>query len=372
MRPARLIGLALLAGLSQSGPSRAAELSPGTLRVGIVDGVPPCTFRHNSEWQGLSVDLWSRIAQQTGQTFTYVAQPNTSVLLEATRRNLVDVGIGCLSITPDRLGRYRFSLPFQEDGLAVLARRRPLEVGQALLLSLLAPDLLRLLGGLFLAMTLLAAALWWFEERLNHPGTTAQDRRRSFASTLQILITGPGTNTLGVTVRSNLLIVVAYLFRLVFASMLVSYITVNVVQQSQGRRALAGAGLDSLRGQRVAVRQGSVSAGLLERLNHQARLLGQPPVILVPVSDLDQALVKLERDDVFAILGDSQQLRYLRRQSDHPAGLELAIQDLRVQSRALALAPELPVDRVEAINRAIARLKEEGVVQELQRDWLGP
>jgi ABC-type amino acid transport substrate-binding protein len=32
------------------------------LRVGVVDGSPPCTYRQSGEWQGLAVDLWTRIA----------------------------------------------------------------------------------------------------------------------------------------------------------------------------------------------------------------------------------------------------------------------------------------------------------------------
>ena len=52
--------------------------------------------------------------------YLYSGYPNPLRLLEATQANQVDIGVGCLTIAPERVGRYRFSLPFQEEGLALL------------------------------------------------------------------------------------------------------------------------------------------------------------------------------------------------------------------------------------------------------------
>jgi polar amino acid transport system substrate-binding protein len=50
-------------------------------------------------------------------------------LLETTRRDEINVSIGCLTVSPERVSTYRFSLPFQESGLGVMTRRTPLDLG---------------------------------------------------------------------------------------------------------------------------------------------------------------------------------------------------------------------------------------------------
>ena len=160
LRRALVLGCGLFVAITIA-PGRAE--SPPVLRVGVVDGSPPCSYRQEGEWQGLALELWTRIATRERLPFVLVEQTSAQNLLEAARRQEVDVAVGCLNVSPERLGRYRFSLPFQEDGLAVMVLNTPLDLGRAFLSSLLGSSLLLLLGGYLLAIGLLTALTWRVE-----------------------------------------------------------------------------------------------------------------------------------------------------------------------------------------------------------------
>ncbi len=338
------------------------------LRVGLTDGSQPCSYREAGAWRGLAVDLWERIAREEQLPYVIAPQADLKALLEAVRRGEVDAAVGCLNVSPERLRQLRFTLPFQEGGQAVLVARNRLEVGKAMLLALLSPDLLRLLGGYLAATALVAVALWRIEGHAEHPDTQKQGRRRSFARVFQILATGPGTNTIALTTRGHSLVVLSYLIRITVASLLVSAITLNVVRQPQETAALTIRTPADLAGRRVAARAGSVSEELLQELNSDP---ARPPVrivVLARVQDADRLLRDGRAD---AVLADELQLQYLMRRLD-PGRYELVLRGIRTESQAFALAPGLSQAIAQRIDLRISVLKRSGAVAELRAQELRP
>lgn len=152
-------GLALCLALGLGAPGAAAAAP--VLRVGLVDGSPPCSYREAGVWRGLGVDLWNRVATLEEIPYVVSQWPSVRQMLEASREGKVDVAVGCINVSPDRLKRYRFSLPFQEDGLAVMVVKSRLDLGRSFLAALLTPTLLQLLGGYLLAIAVLSAEFGW-------------------------------------------------------------------------------------------------------------------------------------------------------------------------------------------------------------------
>jgi len=357
-------GLVLATSLMALGlPAQAIPV----LRVGLTDGSQPCNFREGGSWRGIAVDLWARIATEEGLPYVLKTQPDTGSLLAAVERGDLDVAVGCLNVSPERLQRFRFTLPFQEEGQAVLVQRSRLEVGRATLLALLSPDLLRLLGGFLAATAVVTVALWRIEGHGRHPSTEKDGRKRSFARVFQILATGPGTNTIAVTTRGHALVVASYLIRIISASLLVSFVTLNVVREPQFGSPDAIRSLSDLAGKRVAARPGSVSEELLRSLNRGS---GQAPVQVLPLRAIEQAGPLLLSNRADAVLADDLQLQYLAR---HLSGarFEPVLRGIRPESQAFALAPALPDAIAERIDQRISALKREGVVAELRRRELG-
>lgn len=347
-----------------------AQSQARVLRVGVVDGGQPCNFRQDGVWKGLAVDLWSRVATEEKIPFVLQELPNLEALLQATRRNRVDVAVGCINVSPERLATTSFSLPFQEDGLAVLAPSSRLDLGKAFLRSLLGPSLLLLLGGFLLMMALLSLLTWKVEGH----GTSAETQQlgslRSFARIFQILATGPGSNTIVQTTRGHFIVLMAYLVRIVSASLLVGFLTIHVVEETRERTSSTLRSLEDLRGRRVAVRPGSISASLLEEMNQRR---GTAAVQMVRMPRVNQAITLLENGSAEAVLADDLQLSYVLAQATPSRFLPtLALRGLRPESQGFALSPQLEANTAMAIDLAISRLKRSGEVTRLREEALRP
>ena len=365
------VGPALLAlGLATLAPPPAVR-SAEILRVGVLDGSPPCSeLRGPGRWQGRAVDLWHFVAARERLAYTLEPFPNAKALLEASRRGAVDLGVGCLTITPERVGTYRFSLPFQESGVALLMGTNRLATLRAVLEGLLDARLLGLLAGYLLAIGALSAVVWRTEGGYP-PGSAMEagsatgpagpwpkrDWWRRYSLVFQVLATGPGTNTIVATTRGQGLVVLSYLLRIVFGSLIVSTITLDVLRQAPMSDALPDS-LDDLAGRRVAARPGSVSEKLLRSPPLQGR------VTVVPLPKLSDAPALLLNQRVDAVLADEQQLRYVREQVPlrQRSRLQLVLDGQRPESQAFVYSPQLPKATSEGIDRAISEAKRNGQV----------
>lgn len=364
MLRALALGLILATGPLQTMPVQAAQgQAAPVLRVGVADGSQPCSYREQGSWSGMAVELWQRIADQERLPYVLVPGESAAALLAATRRGELDVAIGCLTVSPERLRADRFSLPFQESGLAVMTRRNRLDLGVSLLQSLLAPDLIRLLLAYVGVIGLLTVAVWRVERAGSRPAAWEVGRRRGVALIFQVLATGPGTNTVVATSRGHALVFLAYLVRIVSASLLVSYVTINVVRGNQDTASRSLRNLRDLAGQRVAVRPGSISDDLLQALNRSGL---QPPIQPLELKRISDAEALLASGAVEAVMADAIQLDYLQQQLADQRYV-LALRDLNPQSQAFAFSPTLNEPTASRINVALGRLKRDGVVSELRR-----
>jgi polar amino acid transport system substrate-binding protein len=363
------IGLALVMAPSQAAtqlsiaPEPVSPSMQPVLRVGVADGSQPCSYRERGRWSGMAVELWQSIAEQEGIPYVLVPGETSASLLAATRRGELDVAIGCITVSPERIHNNLFTLPFQESGLGVMTKRDQLELGGSLLRALLAPDLMRLLLAYVVLIGALSVGVWWFERNGSKPSTWTVGRKRAFALIFQVLATGPGTNTVVVSARGHTLVFLAYLVRIITASLLVSYVTLNVVRNNQelGSRSLRN--LKDLAGQRVAVRRGTVSDELLQLLNSSGL---QPPIQLRELDQVNSAYNLLAKGAVDAVMADDIQLDYLLQQMPHQQYV-LALRNLNPQSQAFALSPRLSEKQVRGINVAMGRLKRDGVVSRLRQ-----
>ncbi len=358
------ISLALVAAPRQvAAADPVAPSMQQVLRVGVADGAQPCSYRERGSWSGLAVELWQRIADQEAIPYVLVPGATSTSLLEATQRGELDVAIGCITVSPERIRTNRFSLPFQESGLGVMTKRNRLELGASLLRALLAPDLIRLLLAYVVLIALLSVGVWWVERDGSQPATWNVGPKRAFALIFQVLATGPGTNTVVVSAKGHTLVFLAYLLRIITASLLVSYVTLNVVRSNQelGSRSLDN--LKDLAGERVAVRPGTVSDELLQTLNASGLL---PPIQLRELNQINSADSLLAKGDVDAVMADDIQLDYLLQQLPHKR-YGLVLRHLHPQSQAFALSPRLSEEQISQINMALGRLKRDGVVSRLRQ-----
>jgi len=89
-------------------------------RVGVV-GAPPFVVREDTKLSGISVEIWTRIAQSKGIEYQLIPQSNVQATLDAIARGDLDMAIGPISITANRLeGNVEFTLPYFLSEISVL------------------------------------------------------------------------------------------------------------------------------------------------------------------------------------------------------------------------------------------------------------
>ncbi len=351
----------LVAGLGAVGllllPSPLFAAS-NVLRVGVLDGSPPCSDQQGpNRWEGRAVTLWTIVASEQRLPFVMQGYPSVAALLEASRRGAIDVGVGCITVTEARLGRYEFSLPFQESGLAVMVRSSRLEAGRALLLALLDPQLLRVLLGYLLAIALISGLVWWDEHRGSWVGKGWRQGLRSYALVFQVMATGPGTNMIVTRIRGHGLVLLSWIVRIVGASLIVSTITLEVLRQPPPAGSLPRS-LDDLVGLRVAARPGSVSEAKLR----EPPLAGR--VRLVPLPTVADAVPLLLNNKTDAVLADEQQLVFARSlaPATERSRLQLGLRGQFTESQAFVFGRDLPPATALRIDQAISRAKQQGLL----------
>ncbi|MFZ0406617.1 MAG: transporter substrate-binding domain-containing protein [Cyanobium sp.] len=332
-------------------------VAAGVLRVGVLDGSPPCSQQQaRGQWQGRALDLWEVIARREQLPYVLRGYPNPLSLLNATESDQVDIGVGCLTVSPERLGRYRFSLPFQEEGLALLMPTDRLAGGRRLLQAVLHPQLLRVMAVYLLVIALISWLIWRDEHR-GDGGAGKRQQLRRYALVFQVLASGPGTNVIVTRTRGHALVLLSWLVRIIGASLIVSTITLEALRQPP-TSGFQPRSLQDLVGRRIGVRPGSVSALLLQ----QPPLGGRVHVVFLPNLGRAPALLLEGRAD--AVLADEQQLRYFHEQATptQRARLRLALQGINRESQAFALSPRLDTKLVERMDRAISQAKRDGLV----------
>jgi len=357
------VGLVLLAFSAVASPQEQI------LRVGVVDGSPPCSYLEHAAWRGIAIDLWRLIAAREGIPYKISEWPSINAMLDATRDGTLDVAVECVNVSPDRLGRYQFSLPFQEDGQAVMTGISPFDYGSAFLGSFFSLTLLRLLGAFVFVTVTISALIWRIESYATASTTKEIGFARSFASIFLGTFAGSGIEKNVRTTRGNALAILAYLVRCVFVSLLVGYITVTLAHESEGKLTGGVVRLEDLIGLRVGIRAGTVSEALLTELNATSSRKAE----IVPLKDIGSAMELLEKHRIDAILADELQLRYLSsRRASRTLVTGIPIKRIRPESQAFSFSPDLPPGTSSRINRAISLFKRSGVVSSLTEVNLEP
>ena len=164
--PHGLVRLLLTAPLWSLLMTAVAVAAP--LRVGI-SGEPPFVDSTGDKISGISLTIWQEIADVNNFDYQLVQQPNAQANLDALAAGDLDVAIGPITITPQRVAQpgFDFTQPYfyAEEAVLVpreranlLVRLRPL-VGVAALTSV---------GVLLLSLFVVGNLIWLAERRSNH------------------------------------------------------------------------------------------------------------------------------------------------------------------------------------------------------------
>lgn len=369
-----LIANLLLIGWGFCTPA-VALAKPRVLRVGVVEGSQPCSYREAGVWKGLAVELWTQVAQRENLHYRLLPMSSIQSMLDATRLNELDVAVECINLSPGRLRKYQFSLPFQEDGQAVMVANDPFSLSRAFLAAMLSPSLVRMVALLTLLLFVMSALVWWVEDYSSLVEPRGKSPLHRFVKVFTIILTGEGDAEIVDTTRGRAVLMAAYVVRNISSAVLVGFLTVELVQEAQGLASRRLNSFDELSAMRVGYKSGTVSEELLKELGMQlADSSRQSQSARVPIDSIRDSLFALKEGRVNAVLADELQLRYLQSHGGSSGIIPvLSMSAIRPELQGFALSPNLNPETVKRINLSISQLKRNGLVQQLRNEALaGP
>ncbi|MFM7376284.1 MAG: transporter substrate-binding domain-containing protein [Chthoniobacterales bacterium] len=333
----------------------SAQTSTAPLRV-VVKPAEPFAFEQNGVLTGYSVDLWKKVAAEAGYSFQPAIVQTVPELLDAVKGGSADVGVGAISITPEREEVLDFSHPFFKSGLQVMARAKGEAGAFSAFRALLNRNVGEVVVVLLLAVFLISHILWIVERKINSESFPEGYIRGVWESawwSIATLISGGCENKAPVGVAGRLVAVVWMLGGIG----LTSYITATLASAMTVNTLTAEvSGLSDLRGARIGTVAGSAAETLLKRSGFD--VAGYP--------DVAAAAAALGSGSVKGVVYDSPILRYFVAQNP-TMGFSLVGEPFDLQDYGYALQLGSPLRK--GINAALLKLQVAGWTDELEDKW---
>jgi polar amino acid transport system substrate-binding protein len=234
------------------------------LVIGIKEAPPFVIKTADGAWRGISIDLWSRIAEQLHVRYRVSEQATVDALIEGTRAGTFDAAVAALTVTAARQRVVDFTQPFYTTGLGIAVSTREENRWLPIVRTFLSFGFLQavlVLVGIAMAVGFL---IWMFERRHNESfgGGVARGLGSSFWWSA-IAMTQAGASQNAPRTLPGRALAIAW--------MIASVVTIAVftagITSTLTKRELQGAvhGVNDLRSVRVGAVAGTATVDYLER-----------------------------------------------------------------------------------------------------------
>ena len=93
--------------------------SQGELVVGTKQAPPFAMKSADGTWQGISIDLWHRVADELHLHYRFAEVPSVQGLIDGMTAGKFDIAVAALTVTADRERNLDFTQPFYATGLGI-------------------------------------------------------------------------------------------------------------------------------------------------------------------------------------------------------------------------------------------------------------
>lgn len=253
----------------------AAPAPPHELVVGVKEAPPFAMKADDGTWNGISVDLWRRVADELHLSYHFIEKTHVQDLIDGVAQGRFDVAVGALTETASRARLLDFTQPFYTAGLGIAVPAGNDPSWRPIIRTLTSFGFMQAVLALVGFAVATGGLLWLFERRHNE----------DFAGTVtKGMSTGVWWSTMAMTQRHTGLLAPRTLPGRILAIiwMVVSIITIAVftasVTSSLTIKHLQGAVHDvgDLANARVGVVAGTSSEETLTRLKIAYRRFAAP------------------------------------------------------------------------------------------------
>lgn len=322
---------------------------------------PPFVIREpDGQWSGLSILLWEAVAAELIQPFEYRELPLED-LLEAAANRVVDVGVACVSITPEREEFVDFSHSIYETHMAIAVAESSIWTTIGNLLT--DRETLFWMGMLVLVASLVGGVFYLLEHRINPKlysrKTVAGKIVEGFILGLLFITRGPVNyyefQTLAGRVLTVMLAVATTLFVASFTAILASAFTLDRLKSNI-------TGPADLKGNRVGVKAAATSERYLDRMGIGYRTY----------DTVSEMLDALEAGTLDAVVADDPVLRYeIRSGKTGGRYTRLTVLPYQFERQNYALVLNEDPEFLEGVDRALLEVRDSDVWDEYVGRYLG-
>lgn len=316
-----------------------------TILVGIT-GSEPFLIYNNGNYKGIAPEIWDDIAYKKAWNYKYIPFKTVEGAIQALTNLQLDLIVGPISITSNRLEEMRFSQPFYNSSLAIVSRTDELSLWQKIkpIFSLK----LFMAVGLFLIILGIVGTLFWIAEHKKSPDQFPKNPVDGIANGMWLAIVTMSTTGYGdkapITLWGRIIAGTWMVISIIFATSMVAGIASTLTISSLGSSTVTN--IEQLSNQKVATISDSPSIEFLQE--HQAKV--------IETNKLNEAIDLLKEKSVKAVVYDRPQLlHYLNKKHDD----ELYIAKAEYYKQGYGFAFPLNSNLVYEVNRALLEHAEE-------------
>ncbi len=322
--------------------------------VGIAGTAP---FVFNDDDEGIAPEIWEKIAKKNNIDFTYVPFGNVEEALSNLSSGKLDMVVGPISITAQRLESMRFSQPFYNSSLSIISRLdspgfwqkfKPLFSSKLLLAVLI-----------FLIILAIVGSFLWLAERKESPDQFPKNPIKGIGTGMWLAIVTMSTTGYGdkapITLMGRIIAGAWMVISIIFATTMVAGIASTLTLSSLSTSTFAN--IEQLSGRKVATISGSSS----EELLHKSKIK------IIGVNNLDDAIEKLLNKEVDAVVYDRPQLLYYLKNNSHE---HLYISKAEYFKQGYGFAFPSTSQLIRGVNRALLELSENQEIEKIVHNYI--
>jgi len=329
------------------------------LRIGVVGSAPFVIKEENKPPEGITLDIWDAVAQENKLEYDLIPQETVKSGIDEVKQGKIDVLIGPISITAERLKQVAFTQPYFEAEIALMLPLQQPAVWDAVK-PFFRSAVIYSIALLLLAFFLVGNLIWLAEKRRNKeqfppqyvPGVT----NAMWFAIVTFTTVGYGDKA-PITKTGRIVTAVWMIITVVAASTITAGLTTALTLALSGQTAEKFTDPTSLKNARIGVLSGTTSSDWASY--YKARITEH--------KTLKEAIERLISNQVEAVAFDKPALQYYLR--EHPEiSLRVTEFSLASENYGFAISGENPL--LPTLNVSLVHLKERGELKEIIDKWL--
>ena len=320
-----------------------------------VEITAPCVMRYNSTYTGFDIELWEEIAKELELAFTYNETDLKGIFTDLVEGK-ADVAFSCITVTNEREKIVDFSHHYLDSGLRIMVLNKTKFSLIESVKSFYSPIVVKSLTYIGLFIIICGHVFWWVER--GHKYISTKYLPGIFQAYWYVLVTMTTVGYGDIVPRKWAGRLMAFLVMVIG----IGFFGWTIAQLSS---AITLQKLHSditdhrdLRNRLVATVEGTTSVTALEKIG----------AVVVPAKSIDQAYEKLQKDEVNALVFDAPTILYYARNKG--AGRVSVVGPLFDIQYYGFLFPQGSKLR-ESVNRALLKLRKNGIYAKLYSKWFG-